>query len=221
MRTFKNLPKGPKTALIAFLVGSVITIAVQVGYELFLERHEMPTELVGIVLPKPRGVASFQLLDHNGQTFNLERLQGKWTFMFFGYTHCPDVCPTTMGLLSDVFKRLKERHPQALAQSQGIFVSIDPKRDTKAVLKDFVPYFNQEFLGITGDEEQIQKFAKGLGVGFKLSEPEKDGSYAISHTSAIYLMDPRGRFYALFQSQFHDADRIADMFPKIIDFNSK
>ncbi|MBF0146630.1 MAG: SCO family protein [Magnetococcales bacterium] len=199
----------------AMLIGGLFTLAVQIGYQWYLDQHKLPDELVGVVLPKPRGIGAFELVDHMGKPFTMARLKGKWTFMFFGYTHCPDVCPVTMGLMADVFSRFKDR-PDLLDQTQGVFVSIDPKRDTEKMLKEYVPYFNKEFIGVTGGVGEVDRFSTELGVGVRVSPPEADGSYQIAHTSAIYLINPQGKFHALFQTQFHNAEKIAKLFDMMI-----
>lgn len=216
MSAFKNLPPGYKGALLALLVSTLAFAALHTGYRVLLtNQNEIAPELLGVVLPTPREVNDFTLQDHRGEPFTLKSVQGRWTFLFFGYTHCPDVCPVTMGLLADVFKRLKE-YPQVLQQSQGVFVSVDAKRDPANVLKDYVTYFNESFVGVTGDDEVIKKFTSNMGVAFKSSEVEADGSYLIAHSTGIYLIDPKGRFYALFQPQFHNAEKIVTLFREIV-----
>ncbi|MBF0415762.1 MAG: SCO family protein [Magnetococcales bacterium] len=216
MSAFKNLPPSYKGALMALLVSTLAFVALHAGYRvLLMNQNEIAPELLGVVLPTPRAVNDFTLKDHRGEPFTLKNMQGRWNFLFFGYTHCPDVCPVTMGLLADVFKRLKE-HPMALQQSQGIFVSVDAKRDQANVLKDYVTYFNEAFIGVTADDDTIKKFTSGLGVAFKSSAVEADGNYLIAHSTGIYLIDPQGRFYALFQPQHHNAEKIVALFLEIV-----
>ncbi|MBF0110676.1 MAG: SCO family protein [Magnetococcales bacterium] len=215
MPLLKNLPRGQKTALLAFIIGGLLTLVAQVGYRFYVDAKKLPDDLVGVVLPRPRVIPTFELVDHHGRPFVRSRFQDRWTFMFFGYTHCPDVCPVTMGLMRDLFTRL-ETQPEYKDRIQGVFVTIDPKRDTTKLLEEYVPFFNKAFIGVNGSVEEIERFSKGLGVGVRASPAEADGSYQIAHTSAIYLIDPRGRFHALFQSQFHDAEKMALLFSRIV-----
>lgn len=213
-KSFSN----PKTALMIFFVVSALAMLANMGYKAFLQKPDLPKELMGVVLPQAREIKPFELTDHQGKRFDLDRFKGKWSFMFFGYTHCPDVCPVSMGLLGAVFDKLKG-YPEILANTQGIFVSVDPVRDTVAVLKEYVPYFHPDFLGVTGDETQIKDFAKGLGAAAVFSPPGSDGSYQVSHTSSFYLIDPKGIFFALFQPQFHDANAIVATYQLIHKLN--
>jgi len=176
-----------------------------------------PTDdlLLGIVLAEPKPLKPFKLLDHHGETFDLERLKGKWSFIFFGYTSCPDVCPLSMSLLAQVYERL-EKTPEILADTRTYFISVDPKRDRLEILKSYVPYYHADFIGVTGSAEALRAITQPLHTLYEISsEIDANGNYNISHTSAFYLIDPTGRFYALFQSEFHDPKRIAEAFIEI------
>ncbi|MBF0421532.1 MAG: SCO family protein [Magnetococcales bacterium] len=211
MSLFKKLPPEAKMVLLAILIGGLAFLGLRAGLKSFLNQKEIPKDLLGVVLPSPRDLPDFLLTDHLGKTFDKARFRGKWSFLFFGYTHCPDICPVTMGLMADVFKKL-EKHPQVLKSIQGVFVSVDAKRDQPESLKNFVVYFYKDFIGVTGDDDNIKSLTDSLGVAYRLSAPETDGSYLISHSSGIYLVDPDGRFHALFQPQFHNADKIVSYF---------
>lgn len=167
-----------------------------------------PSVLPGTLWPNPRPIGTFALHDHLGRAFTRERLDGTWTFMFFGYTHCPDICPTTLATL-----RLVE-HVLAASSSaprQHVLVSVDPARDTIAHLARYVPSFGPEFLGVTGSHDELSKLARDVGAVFFRGEPDSNGSYLVDHTASIMLIDPRGRLVALFGMP-HDADSIAARF---------
>ncbi|MBF0191107.1 MAG: SCO family protein [Magnetococcales bacterium] len=176
----------------------------------------MDKDLIGVLLPSPRALQPFALTDHENRPFDPQRLLKKWTFLFFGYTHCPDVCPVSMGLLAEVYALL-EKQPGGLAAIQGVFVSVDTQRDTTELLKAYVPYFHPEFLGVTGPQEQIRAFSKQLGAYYVLPSPSDKGddSSLISHSSVFFLLDPKGQFVALFQPQMHQPAIIAELFGKI------
>ncbi|MEO5346457.1 MAG: SCO family protein [Magnetococcus sp. YQC-9] len=176
----------------------------------------MPKELIGVLLPSPRDLQPFSLIDHHEKPFAPERLQGRWTFIFFGYTHCPDVCPLSMGLLAETYDLLGKT-PNALSKVQSLFVSVDTERDSPEQLKNYVPYFNPDFLGLTGKQEEIHAFAKQLGAYYSLptKSDKGDESQLISHSSVFFVIDPAGKFTALFQPQLHQPATMAELFLKI------
>jgi len=168
------------------------------------------------LLPSPKPVADFNLINHKGEPFTLASLEGHWTFAFFGYTHCPDVCPTSLAMLARVMKKLRETRPDDTLP-QGLFVSVDPQRDTPATLATYVPYFDPDFTGVTGDPEQIKILTRQLGILYLKADGGGEDDYLIDHSAAIILFDPQGKFHALFNVP-HDADNIADDFLRIRDY---
>lgn len=175
----------------------------------------LPQDLAATVLPNPRPLPAFALVDHHNRPFTPDSLKGHWTFLFFGYTRCPDICPTTLGVLDAVDRQLAAT-PHLREHTQTVFVSVDPERDPTEHLARFVPYFNQDFIGATGAPEQIQALTKALGVMYMRS-PAKDqdpNHYWIDHTAAILLIDPEARFHALFSAP-HDPAAIAAAFARI------
>jgi len=144
----------------------------------------------------PRDPGEFELLDHMGKPFSRAQLLGRWTLVFFGFTHCPDICPTTMVELADLKSQLANTEAEA---TQVVMVSVDPARDTPERLSEYVPYFHPEFLGVTGDFTAILSFAQRLNAPFrKLSEP--DGDYQMEHTANVVLMNPRGDYHGFFRA---------------------
>lgn len=169
-----------------------------------------PPDIRGLLWPDPRPVAEFSLMDHEGQAFTPERLEGKWTFLFFGYTHCPDICPDTMARLRQVTERLAER-PEGVEDVQVAFVSVDPERDTREHLKAYVEYFHPDFLGVTGSDQAIARMTRDLGIVYALGEAETDGSYLVDHSASVLLIGPEGRFVGVFGAP-HDPADIAQRF---------
>lgn len=131
----------------------------------------------------------FALKDHNGKPRTLADFRGKAVVMFFGYTHCPDVCPTTMAEMSAV---MKELGPLA-DRVQVLFVTIDPERDTAELLSKYVPAFDPRFLGLIGDKNETAKVANEFKIVYQKSPGKDPGSYTMDHTSASYVFDPQGR----------------------------
>lgn len=149
------------------------------------------------VFDQPRIFKDFALTDHRGHPFSLAQLQGKWTLMFFGFTHCPDVCPTTMAALSRWVATLE---PEVLADTQVVLVSVDPARDTVAKLSEYVPYFNTDFVGLTGDFIEIKRLANQLNIAFAkvVTDPES-GDYSVDHSANVALINPRGHYHGFFK----------------------
>lgn len=160
----------------------------------------------GLLWPSPRQLGEFQLTDHRGQPFDLARVTGHWTLWYFGYTHCPDVCPQTLGVLREVERLLAEQGDAAMPQF--VFVSVDPRRDTREVLGRYVRYFGDTFIGVTGDLEHTLALAAQLGVFFVHNDPDANGDYTVDHTSAVLLTDPAGRLVGLLREP-HLPDTIA------------
>lgn len=218
-----KLPARPPMVRV-LLALSILGLLVAFGLRFVVDetlRKALPAALNGIVIPDAKPLEIFELTDHNGKTFNLDRLKGPWSFLFFGYTHCPDVCPVAMGLLAEVFERLKVR-PEILKGTQGVFISVDPTRDSAATLKSYVPYFNPGFIGVTGSQGNVLGLTRQVGAAYQISPDEKhDGNYLVSHSSAFFLIDPEGRLYAIFQPQFHDGAAITEKYLLIRDLTDK
>jgi protein SCO1/2 len=186
------------------LLGAVLAgLAVLAGAgAALLWRHSMaPADLLtGTYLAPARALPDFSLIDQTGQSFGPDRLKGRWSLVFFGYTNCPDFCPTTLTTLAALDKRLKDSH--APVRPQVVFVSVDAKRDTPAQLAKYVPYFDPEFLGVTAaDQRTIETFATRLGVSVALT-PKPDGSYTVDHSAAIFVMNPEGKLQAVLSGPF-------------------
>jgi protein SCO1/2 len=148
------------------------------------EEKFINTDLTGLDYAK-----DFALTDQNGQARTLKDFKGKAVVIFFGYTQCPDVCPTTMMEMSEVMKKLG-----ALADRvQVLFVTVDPERDTQALLAEYVPSFDKRFLGLYGDLAATTKVAKEFKVFFQKSPGKTPDSYSMDHTAASYVFDTEGR----------------------------
>ena len=171
-----------------------------------LAREASPSP--GVLWPNPRPIGAFFLQDHRGHAFTREHLHGVWTFMFFGYTHCPDICPGTLATLRRVEHDLPANAP---VPRQHVLVSVDPARDTLEHLARYVAAFGPEFLGVTGSDGELARLARDVGAAYFRDEPDDDGSYFVDHTASIMLVDPHGRLVALFAMP-HDAAAIAVRF---------
>ncbi|OWW21497.1 cytochrome c oxidase assembly protein [Noviherbaspirillum denitrificans] len=131
----------------------------------------------------------FAMPDHTGKMRTLADFKGKAVVVFFGYTHCPDVCPTTMAEMANVMQQLG---PQA-DKVQVIFVTVDPERDTPQLLSQYVPSFDPRFIGLVGDKAATEKMAKEFRVFYQKVPGKEPGSYSVDHTAGSYIFDPQGR----------------------------
>lgn len=160
------------------------------------------------LLNPPRALGPFSLLDHNNQRFGPEQLQGKWSFVFFGYTHCPDVCPTALTMLNAVALDLEKDGPAKNVRDEArfLFVTVDPERDTVEQLSKYVPYFNKSFVGLTeADKGGILSLTAQLGIPYmKVPVKGDEQNYQVDHSSSILLFNPNGHLQALFSAP-HDA----------------
>jgi protein SCO1/2 len=161
--------------------------------------------LRGVTAPAAIG-GPFQLTDQAGQTVTDQNLKGKPTLIFFGFTHCPDVCPTSLFEISEVLKAMGKDADRVNA----LFVSVDPERDTAAAMKDYLSSFDPHLKGLTGNPESIAKVLSAYRV-YSKKVPLKDGDYTMDHTALIYLMDRDGRFVSPFNLKRTPAEAAADL----------
>ena len=148
----------------------------------------------------------FKLTDQNGQVVTEQDLKGRPFLVFFGFTHCPDVCPTALFEVSEIMRALG---PDA-DRTRALFITVDPERDTPAVMKDYLSSFDKHLSGLTGDAAAIAAVAKAYRVYFK-KVPLDQGGYTMDHTAIVYLMDKEGRFVAPFSLKRTTDASVADL----------
>lgn len=148
----------------------------------------------------------FQLVDQNGRTVTQDDLKGHPTLLFFGFTHCPDICPTTLFEVSEILRQLG---PDA-DKVRAIFVTVDPERDTPAVLKDYLGSFDPHLMALTGSREEVDRMLKAYRV-YSRKVPTEGGGYTMDHTALVYLMDKRGQFVAPFNMKRTAQEAGADL----------
>ena len=149
-----------------------------------------------IVLDTPRIFSDFELINHLGQRFSKEQLVGKWSMVFFGFTNCPDVCPTTLATLNETFSKLKEAEKENL---QIVMVSLDAERDTVEKLSQYMPYFNNNFIGVTGNKHLIRRFTAEINIAYN-KVPLSADDYTVDHSSQIVLVNPKGDYHGFFKA---------------------
>lgn len=194
------MPPMKRTTLF-ILILSIVALLLGLGLNSILTpTPKKPQQIEGLLWPQTKTLAHITLTDDHGKPFTLENLKGKWSLLFFGYTHCPDVCPTTLTTLKGVKQKLAD-HAQETTHTQYIFISVDGERDTSDVLASYVDYFDPEFVGVTGSEKQINALTQQLGVVYmRIVDPNNKNSYLVDHSASIMLIDPLGRMIALFSA---------------------
>ena len=184
-------------------VWSAILLAVAVGAGFALvERAAAPPALVaGTALPEPRELPAFALVDQAGRPFDGKRLEGRWSLLFTGFTHCPDVCPTTVALMADLNRRV------AREDLQFVFISVDPERDTPQAVARYLAHFDPALVGATGSRAEMERLTAGLGLG-QVRNPGAGDEYTVDHSTAFVLIDPDARLAGYFSAP-HDRDALA------------
>ena len=182
-----------------------------------LTEADLPPELVMNYLPEGKPIAGLQMTDHNGQAFTEARFQKHWSFIFFGFVNCPDVCPTTMLVMKQVWQKLP---PAAYAdpKPQLIFISVDPGRDTVAKLKDYMAFYHPDFIGVRGEHEKLDVLVKQFGALYGYEDSNDTKNYAVNHSSQLVLVDPQGNLRAVFSPPFV-VDELVKTFVHIRQFH--
>jgi protein SCO1/2 len=175
---------------------------------------EQPAQIQrGYVLDAPRPLPAFELVDQDGQVFTQDSFKGDWSFIYFGYTYCPDICPMSMAELARMRDELGS-FSDGLAD-QYYLVSVDPRRDSPERLKEYVAYFNPEFKGLTGDKPALDTFTRAAGVVYQVPDAPADADYLVGHSSTITLVNPDGAIHAFFTTPL-EAGPIARDFKAIV-----
>ena len=191
-------------ALLAITLGAIAGKSGLIGGQADIQ---IPNMKKATVLPTAKPLHDFALLDHNGNAFTKESLKTKHSVMFFGFTNCPDICPITLQFLKTVKSSLVESGDWD--KFQFIFVSVDTVRDTPEKLSQYVPYFDKEFIGLTGELANMEAFAKQLSMPYVIHEKDENGNYFVDHSASLVVMDRQGDMKAII-SPPHKKQEIVD-----------
>ena len=162
-----------------------------------------PLQASTALFGQERALPEFALTDHTGRAYTRRDLEETWTLLFFGYTHCPDVCPITLATMSasvDAVAALGGEAPRV------VFVSVDPERDAPGHLRGYVTVFREDFLGVTGPHEELRKLTRALGVAY--ARNGEGPGYLVEHSAALLLVNPKGELQAVFTPP-HEPDAMA------------
>jgi len=192
--------------------------AALIGVLFFQKLNQLPQPEHALYYQQPREVKAFELMDHKGQSFSKEQLKGKWSLVFFGYTSCPDVCPTTLQNLGFIYDDLKT----AANNSQVLLVSVDPQRDTQDKLSQYIAYFNPEFIALRAGHDVLFPFARNMGLMYAINGEGDD--YLVDHSASLVLINPDGLITAIFKPEQEvgkvpsiDSDKLVSDYQKIVE----
>ncbi|MDZ7783488.1 MAG: SCO family protein [Halioglobus sp.] len=198
----------PRTRMLAGFL-AVNLVIVLVAALVIYNRPATPPLIQGVLLPQARDLDDFRLVDHDNQPFTNEDLEGRWHIVSYGFTTCPDVCPTTLAQLAEMTRRL-EQTEQGAEDLQVLFYSVDHRRDTVAQMASYVPYFHPDFVGLTHRDNSANPhlpFERSLGIAARLvpnTEPGAEADpndYEVNHGVALFLINPQGKLQAVFEPE--------------------
>jgi protein SCO1/2 len=196
------------------LVYSVIGHSAQVAANSSL----VETEVITLLGSEARTLPKFELIDHHQKTFGKDRLRGKWNLMFFGFTNCPDVCPTTLSEMNSIVKQIPAR---VRDEVKVYFVSVDPERDKPELLAAYMSYFNPDFTAATADLDKLKILTSALGVSHKISKKSEDDlAYTVDHSGYVVLIDPNVQYAGLFFSDRDSVEAVARDLSNLVTQNS-
>lgn len=170
--------------------------------------------------PKPRELSEFVLTNHNNETVNKDAFKGRWSLLFVGYTYCPDICPTTLAAINGAYPQIVESAESPL---QVVFLSVDPKRDTIERLEQYMTFFNDEFIGMTGEHAQLFPLVRSMGMMYSMTESTDNPNYLVDHSASVVVINPDAQVIGRFKPRhkpgelaISDTDQILADLPLIM-----
>lgn len=204
-----------KTALAAFLVVDLVLLGLIVAlFPQFRTAFDGGNELSGAAwFDEPLALPDFSLVDQDGDATGLADLSGRWQLLFFGFTSCPDVCPLTMQGLASFYRSLE---PELQAETGVVMVTVDPLRDSPAVMKQFLARFDERFMGLTGEYPQLESLAASLFVSFTPPQRHDAGhgahtDYLVQHSDYVAVIDPNGGYRGVIHAP-HTRERLTELY---------
>jgi len=197
----KNQARQARGVRITVFALAVFISVVVAGFVYRIQQPRVMTEaelkINGLfLLGTPRNFGEIELTDHHGEAFDRDRFVGKWSLVFFGFTYCPDICPTTMSFLNQLMGQLEGTEAE---DTQVVMVTVDPARDTVEQLAGYVPFFNPGFVGVTGEFLDIHRLATALNTPFR-KVPGQGEDYLVDHSANVILINPRGDYHGFFKA---------------------
>lgn len=217
-----NIQLHEKTSMLSLLLLG-LSLAIS-GCE---QRTEVPETESAFMLPEAAAITDFNLSHVEQGAFDLEDARGKWSLLFFGYTHCPDVCPTELFMLAEMMRGIESNADVKLEAPQVVFVSVDPQRDELQRLQEYAAFYHPAFIGVTGETSTIDRLCESIGVFYErvyyqdgkaleldaaAAIPEGlEDSYLINHSASIFLLNPAGKLHAIFTAPHDPNTMIRDL----------
>src|ERR1700720_526181 len=197
-------------------IALLVTMLASFLFTRYFAYRTVQENFYGQALVPARQAFDFRLVDQDGKAFHLSQMRGKAVLFSFGFTHCPNVCPTTLSDLAKVYQALPAKDREKV---QVLFVSIDPQRDKPETMKNYVPYFNDSFIGLTGTEAELAEAAKAYGAYYEIlhdqgANPEV---YTVNHSALIYLISPKGNWKLLYNfDQLGDSKKMVQDIEQVL-----
>jgi protein SCO1/2 len=198
-------------------LGFIAIAAVVIGMFSYQSITKLPLPEHALYYQQSREIKPFELIDQNGLPFTKDRFNNKWSLVFFGYTSCPDVCPTTLQNLSFIYDDLKA----ITDKSQVLLVSVDPQRDSEEKLAQYIAYFNAEFIALRAGHEVLFPFARNMGLMYAING--EGDNYLVDHSASLVLVNPVGKIAAIFKPEqvvgqvpSIDSDKLLSDYQKVV-----
>lgn len=191
------------------IVAVALAIALAAGVFVAARNQAPVAPTTALALPAPQPVPAFSLVTQFGEPVDQSVFEGQWDLVFFGFTHCPDICPTTLQVLTTAKKALAGQGHETLPRI--VLVSVDPERDSPEILGQYIDYFGDGNLGLTGTLEEIRKLTGGLGIFFEKQSGDAE-NYSVDHSAAVLVIDPDGGFHSVFSGR-HVVDNFVHDLP--------
>lgn len=193
-----------RNLIIAIVLGSALAAGIFVA-----ARMNQPAALQhAFAVPIPQPLPAFTLIDQNGNAVTADTFRGQWDLVFFGFTNCPDICPTTLQILANAKRELISAKMEVTPRI--VLVSVDPERDTPEIMGKYVDYFGDGNLGVSGELAELTKFTAALGIYFE-KMPAEGENYSVNHSAAVLVINPQGEFSALFSAPHDVSNYIHDL----------
>jgi len=193
-----------RNLIIAIVLGSALAAGIFVA-----ARMNQPAALQhAFAVPIPQPLPAFTLIDQNGNAVTADTFRGQWDLVFFGFTNCPDICPTTLQILANAKREFISAKMEVTPRI--VLVSVDPERDTPEIMGKYVDYFGDGNLGVSGELTELTKFTAALGIYFE-KMPAEGENYSVNHSAAVLVINPQGEFSALFSAPHDVSNYVHDL----------
>lgn len=178
------------------LIGVALLLALIAGLYLSVNIAPPASAQHANLYPQPRALPDFTLVDQDGESFGEERFRGHWTLVFTGYTYCPDICPTTLAELKSIYPQLQQIDSQYPVQV--MLLSVDPNRDKPERLKEYINFFNPEFIAATAEHTELFPFVRALGMMYAMADSTDNPDYLVDHSASVVIINPQAQVIGRF-----------------------